>query len=79
MAFLPQFVDPASAHPTRDLVLLGALYAAMALPVKGAVAWAAGTFARRSRPSPVALVRAQRAGGAILVLLGIRLAAGSTR
>ncbi|HEX7558801.1 MAG TPA: LysE family translocator, partial [Usitatibacter sp.] len=25
-AFLPQFVDPASAHPTRELVFLGVLY-----------------------------------------------------
>jgi len=78
-AFLPQFVDPASAHPTRDLVLLGALYALMALPVKGAVAWTAGTLARRAQPSLAALTLAQRAGGAILILLGIRLAAGSTR
>jgi threonine/homoserine/homoserine lactone efflux protein len=36
-AFLPQFVDPASANPTRDLVFLGVLYAAMGLPVK--VGW----------------------------------------
>jgi threonine/homoserine/homoserine lactone efflux protein len=79
MAFLPQFVDPASAHPTRDLVALGALYAAMALPVKGAVAWAAGTLARRARPSLAMLTWTQRAGGAILVVLGIRLAAGSAR
>jgi len=77
MAFLPQFVDPASAHPTRDLVALGALYAAMALPVKGAVAWAVGTFSARAAPSPALLAWAQRAGGAILVVLGIRLAAGA--
>ena len=77
MAFLPQFIDPASAHPTRDLVALGVLYAAMALPVKGAVAWIAGTLARRAQPSLAALAWAQRAGGAILVLLGIRLAAGA--
>jgi threonine/homoserine/homoserine lactone efflux protein len=77
MAFLPQFVDPASPHPTRDLVMLGALYAAMALPVKGAVAWIAGSLSRRAMPS--VLTWTQRAGGAILVLLGLRLAASGGR
>lgn len=79
MAFLPQFVDPASAHPTRDLVWLGALYAALAFPVKGAVAWITAGFARRARPSVRALAWAQRAGGAILVLLGLRLAFTGSR
>jgi len=79
MAFLPQFVDPASAHPTRELVALGALYAGMAFVVKGAIAWAVGTLARRAPPSLATLAWAQRAGGAILVVLGIRLAAGSAR
>src|SRR5690349_3927962 len=46
-AFLPQFVDPASAHPTRDLVFLGALYAVMALPIKIGVGLAAGSLSER--------------------------------
>lgn len=79
MAFLPQFIDPASAHPTRDLVSLGALYAALAFPVKGAVAWLTASFAGRARPSAHALAWAQRAGGAILVLLGLRLALAGPR
>ena len=79
MAFLPQFIDPASAHPTRELIGLGALYAAMAFPVKGAVAWVAASFARRAGPSSRVLARAQRAGGAILVLLGLRLALAGPR
>jgi threonine/homoserine/homoserine lactone efflux protein len=73
-AFLPQFVDPASAHPTRNLVFLGVLYAAMALPVKGGVALAAGSLADRLR-SPRALARIHRIGGTVLVALGVRLAA----
>jgi threonine/homoserine/homoserine lactone efflux protein len=79
IAFLPQFVDRSSAHPTRDLVMLGALYAAMAFPVKGAVAWITASVATRANPSGRALAWGQRAGGAILVGLGLRLAAGSTR
>ena len=74
-AFLPQFVDPASAHPTRDLVFLGVLYAVLALPVKGGVAIAAGSLAQRVLRSPGALAWIHRAGGAVLVALGVRLAA----
>ncbi len=74
-AFLPQFVDPASAHPTRDLVFLGVLYAAMALPVKVGVGLAAGSLAERVLRSPRALTWVNRASGAVLVGLGLRLAA----
>ena len=73
-AFLPQFVDPASAHSTRDLVLLGVLYAAMALPVKIAVGIAAGTLSQRMLRSGRALVWVNRVSGGVLVALGIRLA-----
>ncbi|HET9471790.1 MAG TPA: LysE family translocator [Usitatibacter sp.] len=75
VAFLPQFVDPASAHPTRDLAFLGALYAAMALPVKSAVGLAAGALSERLRRTPAALAWMHRASGAILVALGARIAA----
>ncbi|MGZ5085066.1 MAG: LysE family translocator, partial [Usitatibacter sp.] len=74
-AFLPQFVDPASGHATRELVSLGVLYAALALPVKSAVALAAGSLAQRAARHPSALKWMNRAGGAVLVALGLRLAA----
>jgi threonine/homoserine/homoserine lactone efflux protein len=74
VAFLPQFVDPASAHPTRDLAFLGSLYAAMALPVKSAVGLAAGTLSERLRRTPTALAWMHRTSGAILVVLGARIA-----
>ncbi|MGZ5037946.1 MAG: LysE family translocator [Usitatibacter sp.] len=74
-AFLPQFVDPASGHATRELVSLGVLYAALALPVKSAVALAAGSLAQRAVRHPSALKWMNRAGGAVLVALGLRLAA----
>lgn len=76
VAFLPQFVDPASAHPTRDLVFLGVLYAALALPVKSAVGIAAGTFSERILGSPAAFRWINRASAAVLIALGARLAAG---
>lgn len=74
-AFLPQFVDSASPHPTHDLVFLGVLYAAMALPVKVGVGIAAGSLAERVLRSPRALTWVNRASGVVLVGLGLRLAA----
>ncbi len=77
LACLPQFVDPASPHATRDLALLGALYAALALPVKAAVGFAAGSLSERVLARPAALAWLRRLGGAVLVVLGARLAAAS--
>ena len=76
LAFLPQFVDPASPHPTRDLVLLGVLYAVLALPVKGGVALIAARLSNRMREKPGALAWMNRACGTLLVGLGVRLARG---
>ena len=75
LAFLPQFVDPASAHPTRDLVFLGVLYAALGLPVKVGVGLAAGSLSEKVLRKPAVLAWVNRASGAVLVGLGLRLAA----
>ena len=74
-AFLPQFVDPSSDTATRDLALLGILYAVLALPVKTAVALAAGSLSERLLRRPSTLAWVNRFGGAVLVGLGLRLAA----
>lgn len=74
-AFLPQFVDAGSAHPARDLALLGVLYAAMALPIKSAVGLAAGAFAERVLRHAAALDWVNRTCGAALLGLGVGLAA----
>jgi len=74
-AFLPQFVDPKSAHPTADLVLLGVLYAAMGLVVKAGVGLAAGSLCERLLRKPRAMLWINRVSGTILVGLGLRLAA----
>jgi len=75
LAFLPQFVDPASPHPTRDLVFLGVLYAALALPIKTAVGIAAGSLSQRILQQPGAIRWMNRLSGTVLVALGLRLAA----
>jgi threonine/homoserine/homoserine lactone efflux protein len=75
-AFLPQFVSPASAHPTRDLIFLGVLYAVLALPIKVAVGLAAGSVSERVLRSGAALTWMNRICGTVLIALGLRLAAG---
>lgn len=75
LAFLPQFVDPASPHPTRDLAFLGVLYAAMALPVKSAVGIAAGSLSEKVLRRPSAISWMNRVSGGVLVALGLHLAA----
>ena len=74
LAFLPQFVDPRSPHPTADLVFLGILYAAMGLVVKAGVGLAAGSLSETVLRWPRMMVWINRASGAILVILGLRLA-----
>ena len=74
-AFLPQFVDAGSPHATRDLVFLGVLYAVLALPVKAGVALAAGSLGESVLRRPGALAWMNRACGAVLVALGVRLVA----
>ncbi len=75
LAFLPQFVSPASAQPTHDLVFLGVLYALLALPIKAGVGLAAGTFSQRMVRPTRALAWLNRVGGMVLVLVGLRIAA----
>ena len=74
-AFLPQFVDAGSAHPTRDLVFLGVLYAVLALPIKIGVGLAAGSLSERVLQRPAAITWMNRLSGVVLVALGLRLAA----
>ena len=74
LAFLPQFVDPAGASPTRDLVFLGVVYAVLALPIKVCVGLAAGTLSDRVLRRPGAVTWLNRASGTVLVALGLRLA-----
>jgi len=56
-------------------VLLGVLYAALALPVKAGVGFAAGRLSERVLRSPATLAWVSRTSGAVLVGLGLRLAA----
>jgi len=73
-AFLPQFVRPASEHPTLSVFVLGLLFAALTFLVKGPVSYFAGLLSGWLRSRPSVLAWLHRSSGAVLVALGIKLA-----
>lgn len=73
-AFLPQFVLPGASHPTLSVFVLGLLFAALTFVVKGPVGFFAGMLSGWLRARPAVLAWLYRSSGAILVLLGLKLA-----
>lgn len=75
LAFLPQFVDPAAALPLwAQFLILGAIVNGMFTAADLVAVFAASTVARGLARSARVQVWLQRAGGAILVGLGLKLA-----
>jgi threonine/homoserine/homoserine lactone efflux protein len=70
LAFLPQFVDPAAGPVTSQVLVLGIVVTATALPCDFAVAFAAGGAARFLRGNVLALRIQRWLSGSILVGLG---------
>ncbi|WP_213454633.1 LysE family translocator [Rhizomonospora bruguierae] len=75
VAFLPQFVDPATGNTTAQLVLLGAVFMAVQLTVDIALGAGAGRLAARLTDDRWSR-RINRICAVAFVALGIRLAAG---
>ncbi len=73
-AFLPQFVLPGALRPTMTLFVLGLLFAALTFLVKGPVGLIAARLSGWLRARPGALTGLYRTSGAVLLLLGIKLA-----
>ena len=73
-AFLPQFVLQGASHPTLSVFVLGLLFAALTFVVKGPVGFFAGMLSGWLRARPSVLAWLYRSSGAILVLLGVKLA-----
>lgn len=73
-AFLPQFVDPSAGPVPLQILLLGAVFAAIALVSDSAWGVAAGAARRWLRGSPTRLERLGGAGGVVMIGLGVRLA-----
>lgn len=75
LAFLPQFVDPASGWPvTAQLLLLGAVQKASGFMVMATVALGAGTFGDWLSRRPGLIAWQERFAGVVMVGLGLRLA-----
>ena len=75
LAFLPQFIDPASALPVAaQFLILGAIVNVMFSAADLAAVLLAGMVMARLRKSGTVQRWLQRAGGTILVALGIELA-----
>lgn len=72
-AFLPQFVTPATEHPTFTILALGLAFAALTFAVKGPVGLFAGLLSGWLRANPNVLVWLYRGSGVVLLALGVRL------
>lgn len=73
LAFLPQFVDPAAGSVSMQFIILGLVMRTVALVVEAGLAAFSGTIGmvlRRSRRTRVML---ERAAGALIIAVGIRL------
>ena len=73
-AFLPQFVLPGASHPTLCVFALGLVFALLTFLVRGPVGLGAGMLSGWLRERQCVLTWIYRSSGAILVLLGVRLA-----
>lgn len=75
LAFLPQFLPANSTQPTRDLLILGAVFVATTGAVMLTYATAAGTMRRYIVESDRAMTWLRRVFAASFAALGLRLAA----
>ena len=73
-AFLPQFVAASAPNPAVSLLTLGIAFAALTFLIKGPIGYGAGALAGWLRSHPAVLAWINRASGAVLIGLGIRLA-----
>lgn len=73
-AVLPQFVDPAGAHPSVQMLLFGAVFTVMAFVMDSCWALGAGSAREWFARSPGRLGQFSAVGGVAMIGLGARLA-----
>lgn len=73
-AILPQFVDPGTGHVPLQIIMLGAIFAGIALASDGAWALLAGTARAWLARSPRRLAALGGTGGLVMIGLGATLA-----
>jgi len=74
LAFLPQFIDPASSAKVAAFILLGLTFVTTGTIWCLVLAWFAGIFSERLRQSETVSQWLNRTAGALFVFLGVRLA-----
>jgi len=78
-AVLPQFIDRERGHVTFQLLLLGTLFAIMALLSDGSWGLLAGTAREWLATEPGRLIKLRTTGGVVMVALGILVVASAAR
>jgi threonine/homoserine/homoserine lactone efflux protein len=74
LAFLPQFIDPASSAKLLAFLMLGLTFVTTGTIWCLLLAWFASGFSERLRANPTIAAWLNRAVGSLFVLLGLRLA-----
>ena len=74
LAFLPQFIDPASSTKIPAFILLGLTFVTTGTIWCLIVAWFASVFSRRLRENETVSQWLNRTAGALFVFLGLRMA-----
>ena len=77
LAFLPQFIDPASPMKIPAFITLGLAFVATGTIWCLILAWFASVFSERLRGSTTVVNVLNRAVGSLFVFLGLRLATSS--
>ena len=70
-AVLPQFIDRDKGHVTSQLILLGAIFSALAFISDGSWGLLAGTARAWLAKDSTRLEKLRAAGGSIMILLGL--------
>jgi threonine/homoserine/homoserine lactone efflux protein len=78
-AILPQFIDRNRGQVTFQLLLLGALFAIMALVSDGSWGLLAGTTREWLANNPSRLVTLRSVGGVVMITLGLLVIASAIR
>ncbi len=76
-AVLPQFIDRERGHVTFQLLLLGTLFAVMALISDGSWGLLAGTTRQWLATDPTRLIRLRATGGVVMIALGVLVVASA--
>lgn len=79
LSFVPQFVDPATAHPVRDVAVLGAVFICLGLVSDSSFALAGGWVGGRLRRSSRLQLRKDLVAGITYLGLGAATAFSGSR